>query len=213
MPHPTINSSESSILLILKRMGPLSTNALAQKLDQSIPGARQHLISLEQKKLVVAYDKPQTRGRPQKQWSLSEAGHAQFPDRHAEMSLNLIQAAKAIYGTAGLDKMIQYQEKRQQDNYQHILADYKSLAGKVKALAKARDQEGYMAASQRLGDGHYLLTEDHCPICAAATRCQSFCRSELTIFKALFGTKVTVTRQEHIIEGARRCAYEIKRND
>ena len=47
------------------------------------------------------------------------------------------------------------------------------------------------------------------PICAAAAACQGFCRSELQIFQAVLGEDVQVTRTEHILSGARRCAYRI----
>jgi predicted ArsR family transcriptional regulator len=66
-----------------------------------------------------------------------------------------------------------------------------------------------MAEWTRLDDGSFLLAENHCPICAAARACQGFCRSELELFKAVLGKRVTVERQDHILAGARRCAYRI----
>jgi predicted ArsR family transcriptional regulator len=35
------------------------------------------------------------------------------------------------------------------------------------------------------------------------------CRSELAIFRAVLGADVTVERTDHILAGARRCAYRI----
>jgi predicted ArsR family transcriptional regulator len=52
--------------------------------------------------------------------------------------------------------------------------------------------------------------ENHCPICAAATACQGFCRSELAIFREMLGPTCDIERTEHIIQGARRCAYLIR---
>jgi predicted ArsR family transcriptional regulator len=60
-----------------------------------------------------------------------------------------------------------------------------------------------------LADGSWILAENHCPICAAARNCQGFCRSELSVFRAVLGPEVTVERVEHILAGARRCAYRI----
>ena len=57
--------------------------------------------------------------------------------------------------------------------------------------------------------GAFLLAENHCPICIAARACQGFCRSELEVFKAALGPEATVERTDHIIAGARRCAYRI----
>lgn len=52
-----------------------------------------------------------------------------------------------------------------------------------------------------------MLVENHCPICAAATACAGFCRSELETFRAVLSAEVE--RSEHILAGARRCAYRI----
>ena len=57
-------------------------------------------------------------------------------------------------------------------------------------------------------DGAYLLIENHCPICAAAAACQGFCRAELSLFEMLLAP-ARVERLEHILAGARRCAYRV----
>jgi predicted ArsR family transcriptional regulator len=79
----------------------------------------------------------------------------------------------------------------------------------VAKLAELRSEEGYMADWRVLPDGSYVLSENHCPICAAARLCQGFCRSELAVFRSALGPSVTVERAEHILLGARRCAYRI----
>jgi predicted ArsR family transcriptional regulator len=55
-----------------------------------------------------------------------------------------------------------------------------------------------------------LLVENHCPICAAAKECQQFCRSELRVFQQALGDDVRVERVDHILAGARRCAYLVR---
>src|SRR5262249_15531149 len=79
---------------------------------------------------------------------------------------------------------------------------------RVARLAEARSREGYMAECRPDGDG-YLLIENHCPICTAATACQGFCRAELDVFQRALGDEVSVERAEHIIGGDRRCAYRV----
>jgi predicted ArsR family transcriptional regulator len=60
-------------------------------------------------------------------------------------------------------------------------------------------------------DRDWLLIEDHCPICAAAQSCQGFCRSELQLFREVLGAEASVTREEHLLAGARRCVYRISK--
>ena len=66
-----------------------------------------------------------------------------------------------------------------------------------------------MAECSRMPDGSMLLAENHCPICAAASTCQGLCREELSLFRAVLGDKARVERTDHILAGARRCAYRI----
>lgn len=65
-----------------------------------------------------------------------------------------------------------------------------------------------MAEIRLLPDG-WLLIENHCPICAAAESCQQFCRTELALFQQLFAETATVSRVDHLLSGARRCAYKL----
>jgi len=78
-----------------------------------------------------------------------------------------------------------------------------------KALAAIRTDEGYMASAKPQGDGSVLLLENHCPICAAAVACTGLCAKELEVFQTVLGKDVAVERTEHIVAGARRCAYRV----
>jgi predicted ArsR family transcriptional regulator len=104
--------------------------------------------------------------------------------------------------------MIGARERRMARLYGARLAGAADLGGKVRRLARLRSEEGYMAACRRDGAG-YVLVENHCPICAAATACQGLCRSELALFREVLGPGVRVERVEHVLAGARRCAYRI----
>lgn len=44
----------------------------------------------------------------------------------------------------------------------------------------------------------------------AARACSGLCASELEVFQAALGPDYTVTRTDHILTGARRCAYLVR---
>ena len=67
-----------------------------------------------------------------------------------------------------------------------------------------------MARLRKEDGGGWLLVEDHCPICSAASACQGFCRSELELFRKLLGNGTEVERVEHLLDGGRRCVYRIR---
>lgn len=203
-----MNTFEQTLFL-LKMRGPQTAQQLAALLDITSMGARRQLEAGQEKGLLLFEDVADKVGRPSRRWQLSEAGHARFPDRHADLTLELITQVKTLFGEAGLDKLIAAREQSSEAAYRKLIDGDSTLLQRVNLLAVARDGEGYMVNAEVQDDGSVLLVENHCPICAAATACQNFCRSELAIFQRVLGDDCTVERSEHLLDGGRRCVYKI----
>lgn len=203
------SSSQDKILYQLKRLGPLTAREIGTHLGITTMGTRQHLAQLESEALVTTTpEESRGRGRPVKRWKLTEAGHKRFPDGHAQVTSDLLIAVTDLLGESALDQIIEQRTQTTRDNYQTQLQSLTSVGAKLEGLAQLRTQEGYMAEVEQTPTG-YRLIEHHCPICVAATTCQGFCRSELEVFQSLFVGLATVTRDEHLLHGARRCSYSI----
>ncbi|TCI05167.1 transcriptional regulator [Corallincola luteus] len=202
-----MQASADKLLYLLKTRGALTAQQCGEILEMTSMGARKHLQQLAAQALVSYEDIASKKGRPNRFWQLSEKGHARFPDRHADLTLQLIDSVKAVFGDDGLDQLIAKRETELTAAYLAALSDL-PLAQRVQKLAALREKEGYMASVQQIENG-WLLIEDHCPICAAAQQCQGFCRAELRLFQTCIGEHGTVERTEYLLEGARRCAYQI----
>jgi len=200
--------THNKILQLLKTQGALTAKTLANELGLTTMGIRQHVQALEESGDVIYKDEKAARGRPTRYWSLTEKSNNHFANRHDELSVQLIDSVIAVFGDDGLDKLITNREEASMSTYRLALADRYGVEEKLAMLAKLRSDEGYMATTAQEGDFYWLL-ENHCPICAAATKCMNFCRSELHLFQNLLNDVATVTREEHIVEGARRCAYKV----
>lgn len=207
-PSPAAGAPADRILHAIKTRGPLSTTELAALLGVSGEAARQQMARLESDGLVQGHREGGAVGRPRQRWSLTERAQDRFPDRHPELTVQLIQSIERTLGPAALDRVIGAREEEQLRAYRRALAGARSLRERVERLAATRSAEGYMAGVSEGPDG-LLLVENHCPICAAARACQGFCRSELAVFREVLGPEVEVERTEHILAGARRCAYRI----
>ena len=116
---------------------------------------------------------------------------------------------RELLGADALDRLIGARENEMRTAYQAAMVDAEGLETRIAALTEIRSREGYMAEWQRTEDG-WLLIENHCPICAAASICQGFCRAELAIFRDALGPDCSIEREEHMLHGARRCAYRIR---
>jgi predicted ArsR family transcriptional regulator len=139
---------------------------------------------------------------------LTEKATLRFPDTHAQMTVEILGAAKAVFGQRGLDRLIRQREREILVRYKAAMRGARSVAERVRRLAALRSEEGYMAECAAGPDGGLLLVENHCPVCAAAQSCQGLCRSELDIFRSVLNG-AAVERTDHILAGARRCAYRI----
>jgi len=204
-----MHTTSDDILLLLKTRGPAQAGALAERLGISRQAVRQQVEKLAAEGLVAAASEHAGGvGRPRQTWSLTDKGHARFPDTHAQMTVELLDAVRAEFGAAGLDRLVARRERACVQGYAAALDGAAGLEARLERLVALRTAEGYMAEWRREDDGGLLLIENHCPICTAAAACQGFCRSELELFRRMLAP-ARVERTDHILAGARRCAYRI----
>jgi predicted ArsR family transcriptional regulator len=199
----------AAVLERLKRGGPASAAELAGALHISDVAVRQHLHGLAEDGAVSYVDEAHGRGRPLRRWALTGDGHRRFADAHAELSVGLLDAARAALGEGAVQRLLDHRMRDTVARYRARIPDDAKLCRKVRILAELRSAEGYMAESRREGPGRYLLIENHCPIGDAAAHCAGLCGSEQTVFEAVLGPEVTVTRIEHRAQGGRRCAFQV----
>jgi len=198
------------ILYLLKTKGPQAASALAQRLHLTAMAVRQHLYRFREEGLVKFSNERRPVGRPAQIWRLTERAATRFPESHAELTLEMISAIRAAFGEGGLDKLLKERTRRQLRDYGEKMRSAGSgLLERVRALSEIRSAQGYMAECTARPDGTILLAENHCPICAAAASCQGLCREELSLIREVLGKKTRVERTDHILAGARRCAYVI----
>jgi predicted ArsR family transcriptional regulator len=205
---PAPRPAAERLLVLLKTRGPQTAADLGTVLGITGEAARQQLARLAADGLVEASPRPRGVGRPAQVWCLTAKGNARFPDAHAELTAQLLRAVRSELGEEALERLIAARSAESRAAYAAALEGAGDLGERVSRLAEARSREGYMAECQPAAGG-YLLVENHCPICVAATACQGFCRSEHQVFEEVLGKDVTVERTEHIVGGDRRCVYRI----
>src|SRR5947209_20404989 len=86
------NNTRHAILKFLKTEGPADAATLAGHLRLTAMAVRQHLYELEDKKFVVADERPVPLGRPAKYCKLRANADRLFPQAYAELSLTHIHA-------------------------------------------------------------------------------------------------------------------------
>ena len=206
---PPEPATRRALLERLKLNGPQTAQALASALGVTAMAVRQHLYGLEGEGLIGWTTESMGRGRPSKFWGLTAQAGRLFPDAHQELAVGLLAAVREALGEAGFEKVLAQRSADQTQAYRQAMPG-DGLAERVDALAAIRSREGYMAEARADGDGGFLLIENHCPVCAAASACTGICASELMVFRAVLGPGADIERTDHILAGARRCAYRIR---
>ncbi|MBP5856588.1 transcriptional regulator [Marivibrio halodurans] len=201
---------------LLKHGGPQRADDLAGALGLTAMAVRQHLYAMADAGEVEGTAVPQARGRPAKHWALTSRADAFFADGHADLAVGLIESLRRTLGEAAMERLLADRTAQQIAAYRARVGRYESLYRRLRELAAIRGEEGYMAAVEPDPDGApecWLLVENHCPICHAARACTGLCAQELTVFREVLGEAVSIERTDHLLDGARRCAYRVRARD
>lgn len=206
-----LTDAKRRIVERLKRVERSTAGELAERFGLTDTAVRQHLDGLEQLGLVQRETVPsEGRGRPPVWWSLTALASELFPDRHADLTVDLIESIRTALGDDALDAVVRARAERQLTAYRAALAPQADVEVKVRRLAELRTTEGYLAELAHDGDS-IVLTEHHCPIHDAAATCPSLCSAELELFRSALGPEVDVQRDQHLFGGQARCTYRISR--
>lgn len=204
-----VSSAQRRIVELLKQEAPCSTARLAKLLDITAAAVRLQLAELESMDLIRQDAEPSSgRGRPAALWTLTEKALTLFPNRHSDLTLELIYSIRETLGEHALEQVLATRDQHQLDELRRITPDDATLHEKSNILANVRSRSGYMAHTTA-DEQAYLLTENHCPICAAAQSCQQLCKNELQLFRNYFGENTHVERVQHLLSGDARCVYRI----
>jgi predicted ArsR family transcriptional regulator len=184
---------------------------LAVQLGLTDAGIRQHLDALADAGLVETVKIAASgRGRPPLAYRVTGAAHSLYPDRHVDLTVELLAAMRESLGDAAVATVLAVRSEAQRASYERQLAPKSTLAKRAAALATIRTAEGYAATSTALPAGAVTLTEHHCPIARAAESCTALCDAELTLFRSALGPGVAVERTEHLMAGHSRCSYTLR---
>lgn len=212
---PSLPSTKHDILEQLLKQGQASAQELADQLRVSPQAIRRHLKDLEEEGLI-AFESVQARmGRPQHLYKLSVLGQGQFPSRHDEFAVGLLDTLADQFSQEQMQAILRQQWQRKALEYRQQLAG-ETLAERVAALVELRRAEGYMAefqpveavASTPVGE-KFILTEYNCAISNVAKSFPGVCGHELEMFSLALGDCV-VERTHWIIDGEHRCGYLIQ---
>ena len=207
---PLLPEGRRTVLYALRRRGQATAEDLAQNLDMTVSGARQHLTALVEDGLAETTELPRPdgrRGRPQLAYAVTERADALFPKAYGELTNELL--GYAAESDAGLiDELFARRRDERVRNAVARVEPRRGLKAKVTELTRILDEDGYLATCEPMPGG-FRIVEHNCAILAVARRYGQACTSELDFIRTVL-PGATVERVSHILDGAHHCAYEVR---
>jgi DeoR family suf operon transcriptional repressor len=208
---PELPAGRRAVLYAVRRRGEATVEQVAEQLGITVSGARQQLSALTAAGYVDATEVPAEgpkRGRRALVYTVTDAADAVFPKAYGELTNELLGYVSERDPEL-LDDLFARRREQRIAAAQARLARKRGLAAKVTELTRILDEDGYLASSERIAPGVYRIVEHNCAIWAVAQRYGQACSSEIDFIRAVLpGT--TVERVQHMVAGARRCAYEVR---
>ena len=200
-----------AVLYAVRRRGEATSEQVAEQLDITVSGARQHLTALAKDGLVESGELPSPEGRRGRRtlvYSATGAADAYFPKAYGELTNELLGYV-ADTDRELLDQLFAKRREARIEGARIRLASKRTLRAKVAELTRILDEDGYLASWEKVSPGVFRIVEHNCAIWAVAERYGQACTSELDFIRAALDD-TDVERVQHMIAGARRCAYEVR---
>jgi DeoR family suf operon transcriptional repressor len=207
---PPLAPGRRAVLFAVRRLGDASAEEVAEALDMTTSGARQHLTALLEQGLVQAETEPRGdagRGRPRLLYHVTELGDALFPKAYAALTNELLDYL-ADDEPDTVERLFEKRRQHRVENARARLAPLTSMRSRVDELAKILDEDGYLAVATHHRGGRHFIAEHNCAIASVARRYGQACTSEIEFIRDVL-PDAEVRRVSHMVQGDRRCAYEI----
>ena len=204
---PSLPEGRRNVLYAVRRRGEASAEQVAESLAMTISGARQHLSALVDAGLAEATE-TEANGRPGRRtlvYSVTPTGDALFPKAYGELTNELLGFLDDEEPET-VNRLFARRRDARTANAQRRLAPLRTLADRVAELTRILDEDGYLASWEANADGSFLIVEHNCAIWAVASRYGQACSSEIEFIQTVLDD-ARVERIQHMVEGARRCAY------
>ena len=200
-----------AVLYAVRRRGEATAEQVAEQLDITVSGARQQLTLLARDALVESSELPSPvgrRGRRTLVYSATPDADAYFPKAYGELTNELLGYV-ADTDRELLDQLFAKRREARIEGARARLTSKRTLRAKVAELTRILDEDGYLASWEQFEPGGFRIVEHNCAIWAVAERYGQACTSELEFIRTVLDG-ADVERVQHMVAGARRCAYEVR---
>lgn len=201
---------KEELLNLIKMRGALPLHEASEILELAKSTVRQHLLAMENQKLVKRRYERAGPGRPQVLFELDERAHQLYPTQQPIILKELLEYLKSNNQSESIQTFFEEYWNERKSRFQDTLS---GLSGKItfekrlSALRSVLEFEGFMPQIER-GKATTIVSECHCPYPDVVKVTQIPCKLESQFIQ--WALKADVDRTHYIPSGDSACAYKIK---
>lgn len=202
--------SHLSIIGELKRSGGLSIPELAERLEMSYMGVKQHCVNLTKKDYLKEWREPRElrSGRPRKLYILTEKCDSLFPDGGDDLVLSLLDSAKNSFGAAAPEKLLYHYFEQKKEEWFKAVEREGTLVEKAEKFAEARGDAGHFCYCHCSHETGCVIEEYHHPLHKVLAEYPGLALLESRMIEQVLGAKVQRS-VKHGPTGVKCTVYEI----
>ncbi len=194
----------------LKVSGGLPVSELSRRLGTSYMGMKDQCDRLVKLGYLERWRLPrQEVGRPEIMYRLAAKAEALFPQAGVSLSLELLDAARALFGAAAPERLLLQYFGQLREKWRPKLQKGKSLVERATILSSLREKEGCFGRCKYDPAKGFRIEEYHHPLQAVFAVYPGAITLELRMMEELLGTRVVRKEVAGGRSGPARIDYEV----
>ncbi|MGL5406117.1 MAG: helix-turn-helix transcriptional regulator [Propionibacteriaceae bacterium] len=204
-----MDSTRRRVADSILRHGPSTAPELAARLEMTAAGIRRHLSTLTADGTLTVRDRripsDRGRGRPAKEYVLTDAGRAEFHQGYDELAISILDFLAQAGGDGAVEKFAAGRARRLEERFLEIKEAEPQLHP-TDVLARALSDEGFVATTSQARTGQQVC-QHHCPVAHVAAAYPQLCQAETEAIGRMLGSHVQ--RLATIAHGDALCTTHI----
>ena len=213
-----------AVARLLMEQGPCTAAAVAADLALSAPAVRRHLDALLEAGEAAVRDAPRRgprgRGRPAREYLLTDTGRARFGHGYDDLALAALRHLERVGGEPAIRAFADHRAAELLGPAARVAPGGSTadggVAARVTALARVLAARGYAPQVREVGEireagaggrRSVQLCQHHCPVAHVAAEFPELCEAETRAIAQLLGTHVQ--RLSTIARGGAACTTHV----
>jgi len=207
--HDLAKPKVMPVLEAVKRSDGLSVAQLADELEMSYMGVKQHCVKLENMGYLKTWRVPRGEaGRPEKLYKLTDKCDALFPQVGVGLTLDVLESVRKVYGESAPERLLYHHFEELGKRWQSRVQKGKSLVERATRLTELRQQEGCFSRCRYSPENGFCIEEYHHPLEKVYEKYPNVLNLEIKMMEKLLASKV-VRKVLKAKRGTQVVVYEI----